>query len=97
MIAGRDINMKYKSKSGSVYDTNIMGLLIDRCDNCNKVEFGKKLMDNDMLCNNCYWNEEIMECETCGREISTADYNDFHGECMYCNGFYDAINSIRGE
>ena len=80
--------MKYKSKQGQTWDTNLMGLLVDRCDNCNKIGFGKKLMDNDMLCEKCYWNEEICECETCGREITNADYVDFSGECGYCHDGY---------
>ena len=51
------INMKYKSKQGQTWDTNLIGLLVDRCDSCNALGFGKKLMDNDMLCNNCYYGE----------------------------------------
>ena len=81
--------MKYKSKTGSEYDTNIMGLLVDRCDNCNELGIGKKLMDNDMMCNHCYYEEELFECEECGREITAFDYNDFRGLCGYCKDGVD--------
>lgn len=76
--------MKYKSKQGQTWDTNLMGLLVDRCDSCNALGFGKTLMDNNMLCNNCYYNKDICKCEDCGREITTFDYNDYGGLCGYC-------------
>ena len=76
--------MKYKSKMGVTWETNLMGLLVDRCDNCNALGFGKKLMDNDMLCNTCYYGEEIYECVTCGSEMTAFDYNDFDGLCERC-------------
>ena len=83
--------MKYTSKTGTVWDTNLMGLLIDKCDNCNKTGIGKKLMDKDMLCDHCYYDEKTMECEECGKEISAFDYNDFNGMCAWCADGYQLI------
>lgn len=71
-----------------------MGIL-NKCNNCSKLTIGKRSYTGE-LCEECYWGSEIMECETCGREITTADYVDFKGECIYCNGFYDAFCEVTG-
>lgn len=73
-----------------------MGIFLNKCDNCNKLKIGKKPLYTGELCEDCYWNAEIMECETCGREITKADYVDFKGECIYCDGFYDAFCEVTG-
>ena len=77
--------MKYTSKQGQIWETNLMGMLVDRCDNCNKTGFGKKLMDHNMLCGECYYDKCTCVCEECGREISAFDYNDYQGLCGYCH------------
>ena len=55
-----------------------------RCSNCNSFELSKTLNKHDDLCESCYYDKSICNCENCGREITPFDYNDFEGLCGYC-------------
>lgn len=59
--------------------------IFSKCEHCGEWTLTSCKNRLNGLCRVCYYHTELYECETCGREITKFDYDDFNGECGYCH------------
>lgn len=76
---------KYGDVTVTIKKSPMRRFIGGKCNHCSTFQTAKTLDKHCDLCEHCYYEETIVECESCGREISSFEYINSSGLCEFCD------------